>query len=277
MKKSAKKFGGFKIMLYLCNEEINKVLTTKTNTIMANRISNQLIVTTNTNEELQNFLSAIKGDNIMDGQQQDIDFNKIIPMPLPLRDTEASSAVDDAIYYYAYKTNQLELCKKILRNISFYNMDRFKNKTESEFTEMYQTGEVYVGYYNEFGAKDWYDWSINNWGTKWNAYYTSVTMLSDTTAEIDFDTAWSGVPDIVLKLIEMFPSLKFEYLFADEDMGYNCGEGYSKNGEFYFEMLEPCSVEAMRTYAICKGYEIDDFYQDSDGHWHNREWEDDVE
>ena len=193
----------------------------------------------------------------------------IIPMPLPLRDTESSSFIDDAIHYYKAKNNLVEYNRQ--------KMDRLK-KSKKELQEIYKIGEMYVGYEKEFGAKDWYDWSIKNWGTKWNAYYTSVSMLSDTTAEIDFDTAWSGVPDIILKLIEMFPSLKFEYLFADEDMGYNCGEGYSKNGEFYFEMLEPCSVEAMRTYAICKGYEIEDFYQDSDGHWHNREWEkDDVD
>jgi hypothetical protein len=233
---------------------------------MPNNISNQLIVTANTNEELQNFLSAIKGDNIIDRQQQDIDFNMIIPMPLPLRNTEASSDIDDAIHYYKAKNNLVEYNRQ--------KMDRLK-KSKKELQEIYKIGEMYVGYEKEFGAKDWYDWSIKNWGTKWNAYHTSVSMLSDTTAEIDFDTAWSGVPDIILKLTEMFPSLKFEYLFADEDMGYNCGEGYSKNGEFYFEMLEPCSVEAMRTYAICKGYEIDDFYQDSDGNWYNREWEDD--
>ena len=233
---------------------------------MANNISNQLIVTANSNEELQNFLSAIKGNNNMGSQQEVIDFNMIIPMPLPLRDTEASSAIDDAIYYYKVKNNLVEYDRQ--------KMDRFK-KSKKELQKLYKIGEMYVGYEREFEAKDWYDWSIKNWGTKWNAYYTSVSMLSDTTAEINFDTAWSGVPDIIQKLIEMFPSLKFEYLFADEDMGYNCGGGYSNNGKFYFEMLDPCSEEAIRTFAICKRYEMEDFYQDSDGNWHNRKWEDD--
>ena len=244
---------------------------------MPNNISNQLIVTANTNEELQNFLTAIKGNNISERTQQVIDFNTIIPMPMPLRNSESSSYVDDCIFYYTHKTNQLDLGEKILKYIRFYNMDRFKDKSESKLADMYKTGEVYVGYYNEFGAKDWYDWSIANWGTKWNAYYSDVNMLSDTTAEICFDTAWSGVPDIILKLIEMFPSLKFEYLFADEDMGYNCGSGYSENGDFYFGMIEPCSEEAIRTYAICKRYDFEDFYQDNDGRWHNRNWEEDEE
>lgn len=66
---------------------------------MPNHISNRLVVTANSNEELQNFLASIKGDTIVDDQEQVIDFNRIIPMPLPLRNTEASSRTDDAIYY----------------------------------------------------------------------------------------------------------------------------------------------------------------------------------
>ena len=241
---------------------------------MPNNITNQLIVTANTNEELQKFLGAIKGDNIMDEEQQAIDFNNIIPMPLALRNTEASSDVEDSIYYYLVKSNQEHLIARILRYSSAYNMDRFARHSDEKLADMMKVGEQYVDIFNKYGVKDWYDWSIKNWGTKWNAYDSSASMISDTSAVVWFDTAWSGVPDIIQKLIEMFPNITFEYQFADEDMGYNCGSGYSDDGEFYFNMLEPNSEEAMRTYASCKGYEFENFYQDINGHWHNREWED---
>jgi hypothetical protein len=42
-------------------------------------------------------------------------------------------------------------------------------------------------------------------------------------------------------------------------------------------MLQGGGEDAMRTYAECWGYDIDDFYQDDEGHWHNREWEDDED
>lgn len=232
---------------------------------MPNNITNRLIVTANTNEELQNFLDAIKGNNIMDRERQVIDFNNIIPMPEELRDTEASSFIDNAIHYYLAKNNLVEYNRQ--------KMDRLK-KSKKELDEMYKIGEKYVGYKKKYGAKDWYDWSIKNWGTKWNAYDSSASMISDTSAVVWFDTAWSGVPDIIQKLIEMFPNIIFEYQFADEDMGYNCGSGYSEDGEFIFNMIEPNSEEAMRTYASCKGYDFENFYQDDEGHWHNREWED---
>ena len=57
-------------------------------------------------------------------------------------------------------------------------------------------------------------------------------------------------------------------------MGTNCGIGYSDGGEFSFQMLISDSEEAIETYALCWGYDMDDFYEDDEGHWHNREWED---
>ena len=244
---------------------------------MPNHISNRLVVTANSNEELQNFLASIKGDTIVDDQEQLIDFNRIIPMPLPLRDTEASSRTDDAIYYYLVKTNQEEMVSSILRHPQFYTMDRFANRNETELNELLEIGKKYVEIFKECGAKDWYDWSICHWGTKWNAYETYLETLDEYSVLITFQTAWSGVPNIIQKLTEMFPTITFDYKYADEDMGYNCGEGYGENGEFSFLMLQGGSEDAIRTYTECWDCDFDSFYQDDEGHWHNREWEDDED
>ena len=245
---------------------------------MPNHISNQLKVTANSYEELQNFLANIKGDTIVDDQEQVIDFNRIIPMPQVLRNTEASSRTDDAIYYYLVKTNQEEMVSSILRHPQFYTMERFANRSEKELNEYLEIGKKYVDIFKECGAKDWYDWSCANWGTKWNAYETNIGEIFDEfSVVITFQTAWSGVPNIIQKLTEMYPTFTFDYKYADEDMGYNCGEGYGEDGEFSFLMLHGGSEDAMRTYAECWDYDFDLFYQDDEGHWHNREWEEDDE
>ena len=240
---------------------------------MPNHISNKLLVTANSHEELEKFLLSIKGNEIVDDEEQLIDFNRIIPMPLPLRTTQSSSMVDDAIYYHLVKSGQEELVNTILRCPQCYNMERYSNKTEQELAEMYEIGEKYVGYFNEFGAKDWYDWSIKNWGTKWNAYSSILEVKDEYSVELSFQTAWSGVPDIISKLTEMFPTFTFEYEYADEDMGYNCGSGYGEDGEFSFLMLQGGSEDAIKTYARCWGYDEDCFYF-KDGCWHNSEWDD---
>lgn len=244
---------------------------------MPNHIQNRLIVTANSHEEIKAFADSIKGIEPIDGEIPAIDFNKIIPMPIALRDTEASSRTDEAIYYYLVKTNQEEMVNSILRHPPFYTMDRFANRNEKELNEYLEIGKKYVDLFNEYGAKDWYDWSNSNWGTKWNAYETQLTELDTYSINIEFQTAWNGVPIIIQKLTEMFPHLTFEYDYADEDMGYNCGSGYGEDGEFSFQILRGGSEDAMKTYALCWGYDFEEFYQDEDGHWHCREWDEDDE
>lgn len=232
---------------------------------MPNHIQNRLLVTANSNEEIKEFLTRIKSNKEFDGREQEIDFNKIIPMPIALRGTEASSRTDDAIYYYLVKTNQEELVSRIFRYHKCYTMDRFANRNENELNELFEIGKKYIENFKEYGAKDWYDWSIYHWGTKWNAYETRLETLDECSVILSFQTAWSGVPNIIQKLAEMFPTITFDYKYADEDMGYNCGEGYGENGEFSYLMPQGGSEDAMRIYAECWNYDFDLFYRDDEG------------
>ena len=59
------------------------------------------------------------------------------------------------------------------------------------------------------GIPNWYDWSCNNWGTKWNAAFTSVLWESDERLFINFGTAWNYPTPVMLKMFEMFPSIEF--------------------------------------------------------------------
>lgn len=242
---------------------------------MPNHIQNRLVVTANSYEELNDFLLRIKRTEQIDGEYPIIDFDKIIPMPKALRDTEASTRTDEAIYYYLVKTNQTEMVNRILRYPDVYTMDRFADKSETELNELLEIGKKYVEIFKECGAKDWYDWSCANWGTKWNAYNTYLETIDEYSVVLSFQTAWCGVPQIIEKLTEMFPTFIFDYKYADEDMGQNCGEGYGEDGEFSFQMLLGGSEEAIEAYALCWDYDIENFYQDDEGYWHNREYEED--
>ncbi len=100
----------------------------------------------------------------------------------------------------------------------------------------------------------WYTWNLKNWGTKWNSYsneeFDFGTYL--------FETAWSGVLNLMIELSKQNPEIEFNYTYADEDSGYNVGNFIIKNGtllksetpdggtkeayEIYFE-LNPDSKE----------------------------------
>lgn len=88
----------------------------------------------------------------------------------------------------------------------------------------------------------WYDWSLENWGTKWDVSET----YEDENGWVCFDTAWSTPFVIMLKLSERYPDLTLEVKFADEDLGNNCGEYILKNGEDiesnYYGLEEACEV-----------------------------------
>lgn len=72
----------------------------------------------------------------------------------------------------------------------------------------------------EYGARSWYDWSIDNWGTKWGAYYGAyeITHSEAGTSKLDihFCTAWSPASPVISALSEMYPDMEFEHHFLDE-------------------------------------------------------------
>lgn len=73
----------------------------------------------------------------------------------------------------------------------------------------------------------WLTWNRANWGTKWNSYSHSKEGYG----VYDFNTAWNGVPDLMLELSKQNPDVEFHYEYADEDTGSNCASYKFKNGE----------------------------------------------
>ena len=99
----------------------------------------------------------------------------------------------------------------------------------------------------------WYDWCIENWGTKWDVNET----YEDGEGNICFDTAWSTPHEIICELSIRYPELIFEVTFADEDLGSNCGIYKFQNAdeiEFTsYGIEEACDIW---------GYDIEDMFPD---------------
>lgn len=79
-----------------------------------------------------------------------------------------------------------------------------------------------------YGKSNWYDWSIENWGTKWN----SIDAVEDDDC-IDFLTAWSPCDPVIAALAAMFPTMRFTYTFYETGCGF-CGERVYENGNLIF-------------------------------------------
>ena len=120
-----------------------------------------------------------------------------------------------------------------------------------------------------YGASNWYDWSVANWGTKWNAYYSNIDKANNT---MEFDTAWSCPLPVLDALAKLCYEHKvwFTGKWADEDSGYNVGvfESDCDNDEYWFsyEYVEDRSNEAYEIYIELKG-ENSCISKDADGNW----------
>lgn len=160
------------------------------------------------------------------------DFNKIVPMPESLNITSGSLG---------------EMGQQLLFGTGKYSFmgmkelqERFSKLSLKDQKEAVELGIQYQDNIKNYGHATWYDWAIENWGTKWNA--TSCEKISENVYE--FETAWSGVPDMIKLMSKEFPDVKFTYEFSDEDTGANCGIGTFSNGEDDFRMIENYSDKA---------------------------------
>ena len=113
--------------------------------------------------------------------------------------------------------------KQLLAKVKeIYNIENLNEKPkEIEFvgTILPRITQVVGGFYNimRYNAKDWYEWSIENWGTKWNACESFYNEDLDC---IELETAWAMPAPVYAKVAEHLP---VRIVFADEDLGNNCG------------------------------------------------------
>lgn len=123
------------------------------------------------------------------------------------------------------------------------------DKKRNNGTEMLELGKQYVQNFEKYGTTTWYDWCIQNWGTKWNSY--SFAFRDEDT--IQFDTAWSRPESIIRKLAESYPNLTVDHWWADEDIGYNTGHVCYEDGCEYGGPVTDGSTEAYEIYVFCCG------------------------
>jgi len=151
---------------------------------------------------------------LVKSEHSEFDFNKIIKCPDELND------------------NTSPLHKK-------------EGETDKDFKEKRRR------FIKEYGSDNWYDWCIYNWGTKWNASNDSLSY--EGLENISFDTAWSTPMRVLIKLSEMFPKVKIEVDYADEDLGNNCGTYVLLNGEeISYEEKDLKFAAEMQGYSVGK-------------------------
>lgn len=115
--------------------------------------------------------------------------------------------------------------------------DRFPDSNEgrSYFTE----AENVLYNMLHYGVTNWYDWSINNWGSKWNASSTDVDKLE---RSIYWETAWSPTVEIAQNMSKVCTEPVY-YQYAEEQFTEYVGEFIFHKGDVIKQSENPGGLE----------------------------------
>lgn len=174
--------------------------------------------------QVSRLLAAIQGEN------GPMDFNKLIPMPSKL---EIESGSRTTVGFKEYMGFLGETgCHTELE-------DNYLAAHPEINREEWELGNQAYQNIQKYGCPTWYEWRIRNWGTKWNASNAEIAER-----QLSFLTAWNAPKPILEKLSQMFPSITIHHVWADEDIGHNCGERTYQGGVVTQESL-PTGHEAI--------------------------------
>lgn len=107
------------------------------------------------------------------------------------------------------------------------------------------------------------------WGTKWNA---CRPIAEPDEGWCEFETVWACPEGVLTKVSERFPEDAITVIYADEDIGANCGTFVLKGGEVISEDIAPrydkMTPEDRRKWAVfacnIKGYDVSEYFAEEE-------------
>ena len=214
-------------------------------------------------EEINRFKKSTM--TLTENNQIIFDFNSIIPMPKELDIDDSSDGKQAHSLLRAEPESLLkntsylgERALTSIKDIFMFDEQIWNILTIGEFLKIHDflvdypdspkinfinipLGKQYQINIELHGHPTWYDWSCENWGSKWNSW--SFTLLVDENEEnqqnlcFQFTTAWSPVIPIFDKLADLFPKLIFSVAYIDEFENF-AGLFTSTYGEKYLQDLD---------------------------------------
>jgi len=137
----------------------------------------------------------------LESEESPFDFNNVIPMPEELR------LVSSPIKVFRTKAE-----------VDEYNAQQPQGIGEA-ITHAKHTALV-----KKYGHADWYTWSINNWGCKWNnGDDIDRDIVADSEygyVQYDFETPWGPPVGIYQALCEMYPDMGISWFYDEPGMEF---------------------------------------------------------
>ena len=80
----------------------------------------------------------------------------------------------------------------------------------------------HMPFFKSTGNQDarWYDWRLQHWDTKWDAYEVSIDDDDPDQLEVSFETAWSPPEAICHAMREQYPDLSVSWFYDEPGMEF---------------------------------------------------------
>jgi hypothetical protein len=225
-----------------------------------------------TESEIKAVRDFMKGEKDEDGHSNPFDFNRLIPMPPSLRITSGSSTSNGIALAKALDSEDFSGIDEILSRAwcaekGIETREQMIENLKNDGYTSLEEGRMAIENEEKYGHQDWYSWSVDVWGTKWNSYSHFLMEEGDDGDWFGFSTAWAHPFQIIEALSNKFSNVQFDIAFADEDTGYNVGRYSILDGEIIDEFFpEGGSAEAYELAFEINGsdYEEYDVFLDYD-------------
>ena len=122
----------------------------------------------------------------------------------------------------------------------------------AELTEAVANGQTNEAMVAKHGYSSWYDFNINNWGTKWDVESDNVEIADPNTLTAGFDSAWSPPT----RAYEQLMDLGFEVEAFYYEPGMQFVGKWADGIDEYYEL----GGEDSTTVRASIGEELDDYF-----------------
>lgn len=215
-----------------------------------------------------------------------LDFEKIVPMPKDFEEVPSSSRVDDGIeLVYAEsdrkgKEDIVNLLKAALipafivqddlNELAYLDAhpeaaeelrENIRKAKDLTLEETLEFGRKAIKNLRNYRVRNWYDWRVNNWGTKGGP---EECVFMDDDLAVSFITPWSCPLELLIELSKR--GYRFSCRYADEDLGHNCGV-FASSGDGSHTLMNQDFIKDPMGFAVhLWGYE-DIYKKDENGDW----------
>lgn len=209
------------------------------------------------------------------------DFEKVVEMPKELK-IEFSSKSDDGLSLYLTKISPevdyfgdnedkiskidfINLKVKLSNHVTLIRdcilskeeIKELKEKYKKEFDDVLMLGKKQINNLKMFNSINWYEWSIEHWGSKWNSINLQI---NEEEKYLTFDTAWNAAIPVMKEISKKHPNLKFALLYGDEVISVGTGYVLFGHGDIVFKgTFDDYSIDAFK--LAMDIYDCHDLYQ----------------